>query len=58
LQERDAQKTLWLDKCVEELKSGDKWALPALKQIKEICSLYEAPPNMNHGQRSHHAYYR
>ena len=57
-QERDAQKTVWLDNCVEELKSGDKWALPALKQIREICCLYEPSPNMNHSQRSHHIYYR
>ncbi|XP_049853945.1 probable ubiquitin carboxyl-terminal hydrolase FAF-X isoform X1 [Schistocerca gregaria] len=57
-QERDAQKTVWLDKCVEELKTGDKWALPALKQIREICCLYEPSPNMNHSQRGHHMYYR
>ncbi|CAG5097169.1 Similar to Usp9x: Probable ubiquitin carboxyl-terminal hydrolase FAF-X (Mus musculus) [Cotesia congregata] len=57
-QDRDAQKTVWLDKCVEELKSGDKWALPALKQIKEICTLYEPNPNMGNNQRSHHVYYR
>ncbi|XP_001604458.2 probable ubiquitin carboxyl-terminal hydrolase FAF-X isoform X1 [Nasonia vitripennis] len=57
-QERDAQKTIWLDKCVEELKSGDKWALPALKQIREICCLYEPNPNIGHNPRSHHAYYR
>ncbi|XP_045454666.1 probable ubiquitin carboxyl-terminal hydrolase FAF-X [Melitaea cinxia] len=41
-QERDAQKTLWLDKCVEELKSNDRWVLPALKMMREICCLYEA----------------
>ncbi|XP_055592891.1 probable ubiquitin carboxyl-terminal hydrolase FAF isoform X2 [Uranotaenia lowii] len=40
-QERFAQKTMWLDKCVEELKSGDDWALPALRLIREICTLYE-----------------
>lgn len=57
-QERDAQKTVWLDNCVGELKSDDKWALPALKQIREICCLYEPSPNMNHSQRSHHIYYR
>ncbi|XP_047353087.1 probable ubiquitin carboxyl-terminal hydrolase FAF-X isoform X1 [Vespa velutina] len=56
-QERDAQKTIWLDKCVEELKSGDKWALPALKQIREICLLYEANSNPAH-QRSHNLHYR
>jgi len=57
-QERDAQKTIWLDKCVEELKNGDKWALPALKQIREICCLYEPNPNLGHNQRSHHLHYR
>ncbi|KAF9415212.1 hypothetical protein HW555_007088 [Spodoptera exigua] len=41
-QDRDAQKTLWLDKCVEELKTNEKWVLPALKMMREICCLYEA----------------
>ncbi|KAG6452569.1 hypothetical protein O3G_MSEX007736 [Manduca sexta] len=41
-QDRDAQKTYWLDKCVEELKTNEKWVLPALKVMKEICCLYEA----------------
>lgn len=57
-QERDAQKAIWVDKCVEELKNGDKWALPALKQIREICCLYEPNPNLGHSQRSHHMHYR
>ncbi|XP_066599991.1 ubiquitin carboxyl-terminal hydrolase 9X [Prorops nasuta] len=57
-QERDAQKTIWLDKCVEELKSGDKWVLPALKQIREICCLYESTPNIGHSQRTPHLHYR
>ncbi|XP_035221479.1 probable ubiquitin carboxyl-terminal hydrolase FAF-X isoform X2 [Stegodyphus dumicola] len=57
-QDRDSQKTHWLDRCVEELKN-DKWVLPALKQIREICNLYsEAPPNFNHAQRSPHMFYR
>ncbi|XP_071033260.1 ubiquitin carboxyl-terminal hydrolase 9X isoform X5 [Parasteatoda tepidariorum] len=57
-QDRDSQKTHWLDRCVEELKN-DKWVLPALKQIREICNLYsEAPPNFNHAQRSPHMLYR
>ncbi|XP_026323637.1 probable ubiquitin carboxyl-terminal hydrolase FAF-Y isoform X2 [Hyposmocoma kahamanoa] len=41
-QDRDAQKTLWLDKCVEELKTNEKWVLPALKVMRDICCLYEA----------------
>ncbi|KAL0281150.1 UNVERIFIED_CONTAM: hypothetical protein PYX00_002224 [Menopon gallinae] len=57
-QERDAQKTDWLNKCVEELKSGEKWALPAIRQIREICCLYDQSPNASHNQRTHHAYYR
>ncbi|KAF5307812.1 hypothetical protein FQR65_LT06684 [Abscondita terminalis] len=57
-QERDAQKTVWLDKCVDELKSGDRWALPALKQIREICCLYEPSTNGMHAQRTHHMFYR
>lgn len=57
-QERDAQKTIWLDKCVDELKSGDQWVLPALKQIREICCLYEPSANSAHSQRTHHMYFR
>jgi ubiquitin carboxyl-terminal hydrolase 9/24 len=73
-QDRDAQKTEWLDKCVEELNkpNGGYWVLPALKQIREICSLYnEAPPNfgvsgptipptssVSHHQRVTHLVYR
>ncbi|XP_013166422.1 PREDICTED: probable ubiquitin carboxyl-terminal hydrolase FAF-X, partial [Papilio xuthus] len=41
-QDRDAQKTLWLDKCVGELKNNEKWVLPALKMMREICCLYES----------------
>ncbi|XP_032295412.1 probable ubiquitin carboxyl-terminal hydrolase FAF isoform X1 [Drosophila virilis] len=44
-QERDAQKTIWLDKCVGELKSGDTWVLPALRLIRDICCLYDTTPN-------------
>lgn len=46
-QDRDSQKTEWLEKCINELKSPDgSWVLPALKQMREICCLYnEAPPN-------------
>uniref|UniRef100_A0A7G3B1N8 ubiquitinyl hydrolase 1 n=1 Tax=Lutzomyia longipalpis TaxID=7200 RepID=A0A7G3B1N8_LUTLO len=44
-QERDAQKQVWLAKCVEELKSSENWALPALRLIREICCLYEATAN-------------
>ncbi|XP_062714941.1 probable ubiquitin carboxyl-terminal hydrolase FAF isoform X1 [Aedes albopictus] len=50
-QERDAQKTMWLDKCVEELKTGDEWALPALRLIREICTLYET--TSSHAPRVH-----
>ncbi|XP_047523488.1 probable ubiquitin carboxyl-terminal hydrolase FAF [Pieris napi] len=50
-QDRDAQKTLWLDKCVEELKSNEKWVLPALKLMRDICCLYESGGNA--GVRPH-----
>lgn len=57
-QDRDSQKTEWIGRCIEELRS-DTWVLPALKQIKEICSLfYEAPQNYSHTQRNPHVYYR
>jgi ubiquitin carboxyl-terminal hydrolase 9/24 len=29
----------WIGKFVDELKN-DKWVLPALKQIREICQLF------------------
>ena len=38
-QDRDAQKIRWIDQFVEELRK-DKWVIPALKQIKEICCLF------------------
>ena len=59
-QYREQQKNRWLDKCVEELKANDKWVLPALKQIKEICSLYQEQPNQQgmHGQRAPVVVYR
>lgn len=43
---------------MEELKTGDSWVLPALKQIREICTLYEQNTNGGHPQRTHHIYYR
>ncbi|XP_054272313.1 probable ubiquitin carboxyl-terminal hydrolase FAF-X isoform X2 [Macrosteles quadrilineatus] len=57
-QERDAQKTEWLNRCVEELKTSETWVLPALKQIREIFCLYEPNPTVNHGQRTHQVFYR
>uniref|UniRef100_A0A2M4DNF9 ubiquitinyl hydrolase 1 n=1 Tax=Anopheles darlingi TaxID=43151 RepID=A0A2M4DNF9_ANODA len=51
-QERDAQKGIWLVKCVEELKGRDEWVLPALRLIRDICSLYDTTPN--HTPRMHH----
>ncbi|EDO35056.1 predicted protein [Nematostella vectensis] len=57
-QDRDSQKTQWIDRCVEELRN-DSWVLPALKHIKEICMLfYEAPQNYSHMQRNPHVFYR
>lgn len=55
-QDRDAQKTMWLDRCVQELQGGaGPWVLPALRHIREVAALYaEAPPT----QRSAHALYR
>jgi ubiquitin carboxyl-terminal hydrolase 9/24 len=40
-QYREAQKMKWLDRCIEELKNSPAWVLPALKQIREICCLYQ-----------------
>ena len=38
-QDRDSQKIQWINRFVEELRN-DKWVLPALKQIREICQLF------------------
>ena len=35
------QKIRWLEESVVALKANEKWVLPALKQITEICSLYQ-----------------
>ncbi|XP_025080256.1 LOW QUALITY PROTEIN: probable ubiquitin carboxyl-terminal hydrolase FAF-X [Pomacea canaliculata] len=57
-QDRDAQKIQWISRFVDELKN-DKWVLPSLKQIREICQLFpEAPQNFPHTQRAPHMYYR
>lgn len=46
-QDRDTQKIQWIDRFIEELRTNDKWVIPALKQIREICSLFgEAPQNL------------
>ncbi|XP_042614954.1 probable ubiquitin carboxyl-terminal hydrolase FAF-X isoform X2 [Cyprinus carpio] len=58
-QDRDAQKMQWIDRFIEELRTNDKWVIPALKQIREICSLFgEAPQNLSQTQRSPHVFYR
>ncbi|XP_031516941.1 probable ubiquitin carboxyl-terminal hydrolase FAF-Y isoform X7 [Papio anubis] len=63
-QDRDAQKIQWIDHFIEELRRNDKWVIPALKQIREICSLFgEAPQNLSSSyfsqtQRSPHIFYR
>uniref|UniRef100_A0AAY4DML2 ubiquitinyl hydrolase 1 n=1 Tax=Denticeps clupeoides TaxID=299321 RepID=A0AAY4DML2_9TELE len=62
-QDRDTQKIQWIDRFIEELRTNDKWVIPALKQIREICSLFgEAPQNLSHEspqtQRSSHVFYR
>ncbi|XP_046853983.1 probable ubiquitin carboxyl-terminal hydrolase FAF-X [Xenia sp. Carnegie-2017] len=57
-QDRDSQKTQWINRCVEELRN-DTWVLPAIKQIREICCLfYEAPTNYSHTQKNPHVFYR
>ncbi|XP_010629475.1 probable ubiquitin carboxyl-terminal hydrolase FAF-X [Fukomys damarensis] len=58
-QDQNTQKIQWIDHFVEELRSNDKWVIPALKQIREICSLFgEAPQNVSQIQRSPHIFYR
>uniref|UniRef100_A0A8C4MG56 USP domain-containing protein n=1 Tax=Equus asinus asinus TaxID=83772 RepID=A0A8C4MG56_EQUAS len=58
------QKVQWIDRFIEELRTNEKWVIPALKQIREICSLFgEAPQNLSSSrfsqtQRSPHVFYR
>lgn len=61
-QDRDTQKTHWLDRCVDEIRQN-VWVLQALKQIRDICCLYgETPANYNHSAqhnaRTQHVLYR
>ncbi|CAH2220321.1 probable ubiquitin carboxyl-terminal hydrolase FAF-X isoform X2 [Pelobates cultripes] len=59
LKDRDTQKIQWIDRFIEELRTNEKWVIPALKQIREICSLFgEAPQNLSQTQRSPHVFYR
>lgn len=42
-QDRDTQKSEWLNRCISELTRENpdpNWVIPALKQIREICGLY------------------
>ena len=58
---RESQKTRWLERAIEELKHSKNWVLPALKQIRDICCLYqESPPNLaaGPGQRTPGVLYR
>ncbi|XP_054553726.1 probable ubiquitin carboxyl-terminal hydrolase FAF-X [Talpa occidentalis] len=63
-QDRDTQKIQWIDRFIEELRTNDKWVIPALKQIREICSLFgEAPQNLSSSrfsqtQQSPHVFHR
>ncbi|XP_070258877.1 ubiquitin carboxyl-terminal hydrolase 9X isoform X2 [Myotis yumanensis] len=58
-QDRDTQKIQWIDRFIEEVRTDNKWVIPALKQIREICSLFgEAPQNLSQTQRSPHVFYR
>lgn len=44
----------WITKFVEELKN-DKWVLPALKQIREICQLFPEVRTINFNAYIFHA---
>ncbi|CAH7488181.1 probable ubiquitin carboxyl-terminal hydrolase FAF-X [Phodopus roborovskii] len=58
-QDRDIQKIQWIDRFIEELRTNNKWVIPALKQIKEICNLFaEAPQNLSQTHQSPHVFYR
>ncbi|XP_022160014.1 probable ubiquitin carboxyl-terminal hydrolase FAF-X [Myzus persicae] len=55
-QDRDAQKTAWLDKCVDELKNNSSWVLPVLKHMRDICMLYDSSPVGAHQTPAHTLY--
>ncbi|XP_063100555.1 probable ubiquitin carboxyl-terminal hydrolase FAF-X isoform X2 [Cavia porcellus] len=58
-QDRDIQKIRWIDCFIKELQSNENWVIPAMKQIREICSLFrEAPQNLSHTQQGPHIFYR
>nr|CAC38831.1 putative ubiquitin-specific protease [Mus musculus] len=58
-QDRDTQKIQWIDCFIEEFRTNNKWVIPALKQIKEICSLFgEAPQNLSQTHQSPRVFYR
>ena len=38
-QDRDQQKSLWLEQCLSDLKS-DRWVLPAIKMMQDIFTMY------------------
>lgn len=57
-QDRDNQKLYWINKALEEVNK-DNWVIPALRQIQEICQLFnEAPQNYQHVHRNQHLLYR
>jgi len=55
-QDRDAQKTAWLDKCVDELQNNSSWVLPVLKHMRDICMLYDPTPVGAHPSHTHTVY--
>ena len=55
-QDRDTQKTIWLDRCVQEIRHN-VWDLHALQQIRDICRLYSETPATN-AARAQHVVYR
>lgn len=60
-QDREQLKVDWIHRLVEELKKNERYVLPSLKQIREICQLFpEAPPNHSQMPRpvSGHVTYR
>ena len=57
-QDRDAQKGIWLEKCVHELNSGDdSWVILALKEIREIICVYDPNLSSSQSHRSTQALY-
>uniref|UniRef100_A0A1I8FJZ7 Ubiquitinyl hydrolase 1 n=1 Tax=Macrostomum lignano TaxID=282301 RepID=A0A1I8FJZ7_9PLAT len=50
------RKLQWIDRTVAEMDKGDKWILPALKHIRDICCLFHEPPHQQYPKNQSQGY--